>query len=66
MQLRYPYPRGVSEPAIYFEANEISDVDVTELENKQKPVSSKTNKQPKLLESLAFSVSLAPKVRHRS
>ena len=37
MQLRYPYPRGVSEPAIYHEANVLTDVDPVDLEARQKP-----------------------------
>lgn len=55
VQLRYPYPRGVSEPAIYFEANEV-DVSISEIENQQKAVA-KSNKSSKLLNSLDFSVS---------
>lgn len=58
VQLRYQYPRGVSEPAIYLEANVISDADNVgvDLQEKQKAVA-KSNKPSKLLNSLDFSVS---------
>lgn len=55
VQLLYPYPRGVSEPAIYFEATEV-DVAISEVENTQKQVA-KSNKASKLMNSLDFSVS---------
>ena len=55
VQLCYPYPRGVSEPAIYFEANEV-DVAISEIENEQK-AAAKSNKASKFMSSLDFSVS---------
>lgn len=55
VQLRYPYPRGVSEPAIYHEANVLTDVDPIELEARQKPPA-KQSKAAKFTSSLDFSI----------
>ena len=60
MQLRCPYPRGVSEPAIYHEANVLTDVDSTNIETKKKSNSKsnlKPNKAAKFISSLDLSVS---------
>ncbi len=57
VQLKYPYPRGVSEPAIYLDANVLTDVDPAEFEAMQKP-STKASKATKFTNSLDFSVSV--------
>ena len=53
MQLLCPYPRGVSEPAIYLEANVVSNI-VEEADVQQKPDS----RASKFVNSLDLSVSL--------
>lgn len=55
VQLKYPYPRGVSEPAIYLDANVLTDVDPAEFEAMQKP-STKASKATKFTNSLDFSI----------
>ena len=59
VQLRYPYPRGVSEPSIYLDANVLSDAECAEIEAKQKPAP-KSNKASKFTTSLDLSVSCSP------
>ena len=55
VQLRFPYPRGVSEPAIYLEANVVSDA-VAEADAQQLKPPNKGSSS-KLLNSLDLSVS---------